>query len=149
MRQTQKVEAEVLLVEDNPGDVRLIREAFRETLRGITIHTVESGTEALSFLQKEGPFAGVPRPDLILLDLNLPQKDGREVLRVVKSDPSLKVIPVIALTSSEAEQDIVRTYNLHVNCYVVKPMELDHFLSAIRSIVQFWFGTVRLPRGNG
>jgi len=137
---------EILLVEDNPGDVRLTREALREGKVHNNLHVAKDGVEALAFLRKEGDeYAGAVRPDLILLDLNLPRKDGREVLEEIKADPSLRHIPVVVLTSSEAEQDIVRAYDLHANCYVSKPVDLDQFITVVQSIENFWFTIVKLP----
>lgn len=136
---------EILLVEDNPGDVRLTREALREGEVRTHLHVAPDGVEALKFLRREAPYADSVRPDLILLDLNLPKKDGREVLQEVKADPSLRYIPVVVLTSSQAEQDIRRVYELHANCYVTKPVDLDHFIHVVHSIATFWFTVVKLP----
>ena len=136
---------EILLVEDNPGDVRLTREALREGKVRNNLYVAADGVEALRFLRREGEHAGAVRPDLILLDLNLPRKDGREVLEEVKADPSLRYIPVVVLTSSQAEQDIVRAYDLHANCYVSKPVDLDQFIHVVKSIEDFWFTIVKLP----
>ena len=136
---------EILLVEDNPGDVRLTREALREGKVRNNLHVAADGVEALHFLRKEGRFADAVRPDLILLDLNLPKKDGREVLEDIKSDPDLRYIPVVVLTSSQAEQDILRAYDLHANCSVTKPVDLDQFIHVVRSIEDFWFTIVKLP----
>ena len=136
---------EILLVEDNPGDVRLTREALREGKVRNNLHVAADGVEALHFLRKEGRFADAVRPDLILLDLNLPKKDGREVLEDIKSDPDLRYIPVVVLTSSQAEQDILRAYDLHANCYVTKPVDLDQFIHVVHSIEDFWFTIVKLP----
>lgn len=136
---------EVLLVEDNPGDVRLTREALREGKMRINLHVASDGVEALDFLRSRGPHADAVRPDLILLDLNLPKKDGREVLEDIKADPALRFIPVVVLTSSQAEQDIRRAYDLHANCYVTKPVDLDQFFHVVRSIEDFWFTIVKLP----
>ena len=137
---------EILLVEDNPGDVELTREALHDGKIHMNLSVVSDGVEALAFLKREGAFAGAPRPDLILLDLNLPRKDGRAVLAEIKEDSSLRHIPVVVLTSSQAEQDIVRAYDLHANCYVTKPVDLDQFITIVRSIEQFWFTVVKLPR---
>lgn len=137
--------AEFLLVEDNPGDVRLTQEALRESKVRNNLSIVGDGQEALAFLRREGRYADAPRPDVILLDLNLPKKDGREVLADIKADPSLKRIPVVIITSSEAEQDIVKSYDLHVNCYVSKPMDLDQFVRVVQSIETFWLTIVKLP----
>ena len=136
---------EILLVEDNPGDVRLTREAWKEARFKNRLHVAEDGVEALAFLRKEGKHAGAVRPHLILLDLNLPRKDGREVLADIKNDPALKHIPVVILTTSKAEQDILKTYDLHANCYITKPLDMDQFLRVVRSIEEFWLATVTLP----
>jgi two-component system, chemotaxis family, response regulator Rcp1 len=136
---------EVLLVEDNPGDVRLTREALKEGKVRNNLHVVPDGVEAIAYLRREGQFADAVRPDLILLDLNLPRMDGREVLATIKSDPDLRNIPVVVLTSSQAEQDIVRAYDLHANCYVTKPVDLDQFITVVKSIEDFWFSIVKLP----
>jgi two-component system, chemotaxis family, response regulator Rcp1 len=136
---------EILLVEDNPGDVRLTREALREAKVRNNLHVVDDGVKAIEFLRREGEYGDAVRPDLILLDLNLPRMGGREVLEVIKADSSLRNIPVVVLTSSEAEQDIVRAYELHANCYVTKPVDLDQFISVVRSIEDFWLTIVRLP----
>jgi two-component system, chemotaxis family, response regulator Rcp1 len=136
---------EILLVEDNPGDVRLTREALREGKVRNNLHVAADGVEAGQFLRREGKFANAVRPDLILLDLNLPRKDGREVLEDIKSDPALRHIPVVVLTSSQAEQDILRAYELHANCYVTKPVDLDQFIHVVHSIEDFWFTIVKLP----
>jgi CheY-like chemotaxis protein len=134
-----------LLVEDNPGDVRLTREALREEGRGNRLSVVPDGVEALRFLRREEGYAEAARPDVILLDLNLPRKDGREVLAEIKNDDSLRRIPVVVLSSSRAETDVARSYDLHANCYVTKPADLDQFLQVIRSIDRFWRNTVQLP----
>ena len=123
---------EILMVEDNPGDVRLTVEALKEGKVRNNLHTVEDGVEALTFLRRQGPYADAPRPDLILLDLNLPKKNGREVLEEIKQDSDLKRIPVVILTVSQAEQDIIKSYNLHANCYITKPVDLDRLLSLLR-----------------
>jgi CheY-like chemotaxis protein len=136
---------EILLVEDNPGDVELTREALLESKIHMDLSVVPDGVEALAFLRREGQYAKAPRPDLILLDLNLPKKDGRTVLGEIKQDRSLRNIPVVILTSSQAEQDIVRAYDLHANCYVTKPVDLDQFISIVQSIEQFWLTVVKLP----
>lgn len=136
---------EVLLVEDNPGDVRLTREALREAKVRNHLHVAPDGVAALAFLRREEEHAGAVRPDLILLDLNLPRKSGREVLEEIKADPSLRAIPVVILSSSEAEQDILRAYDLHANCYVTKPVDLDQFITVVKSIEEFWFTIVKLP----
>ena len=137
---------QVLLVEDSPGDVRLTREAFKDAKVHITLHVASDGTEAMAFLRREGTYAQVPRPDLILLDLNLPKKDGREVLKEIKETPALKSIPVVILTTSASEADILRSYSLHANCYITKPVGLAGFLKVVESIDMFWLSVVRLPR---
>lgn len=136
---------EILLVEDNPGDVRLTIEAFKEGRVHNRLSVARDGVEALAFLRRQGAFANAARPDLILLDLNLPRKDGREVLAEIKEDASLRRIPVVVLTTSKAEEDILRTYDLHANCYIAKPVDLEQFLSVVRSIDDFWLSVVRLP----
>ncbi|HWP29423.1 MAG TPA: response regulator [Chloroflexota bacterium] len=138
---------EILLVEDNPGDVRLTIEALRDGKIRNNLHVARDGVEAMAFLRREGPYANAPRPDLILLDLNLPRKDGREVLAEIKADARLRTIPVIVLTTSAAEQDVVQSYNLHANCYITKPVDLDQFITVIRSIEAFWLMIVTLPPG--
>lgn len=139
---------EILLVEDNPGDVLLTQEALQEAKLRVTLNVVSDGVEALDFLHRRGPYAAATRPDLILLDLNMPRKDGREVLEEVKTDPALCSIPVVVLTTSQAEQDIVRSYHLHANAYVTKPVDLDQFITIVQSINQFWFTIVTLPPGE-
>jgi len=136
---------EILLVEDNEGDARLAREALKDAKVQNNITWVKDGVEALEYLRCEGAYAAAVRPDVILLDLNLPRKDGREVLGEVKQDASLKRIPVVILTVSEAEEDIIRSYDLHANCYVRKPIDLDQFMKVVRSIEDFWLTIVRLP----
>jgi len=136
---------EILLVEDNPADARLAQEAFRDAKVANHISVVQDGMEALAFLHRAGPYAQSPRPDLILLDLNLPKKDGREVLAEIKQDPHLRRIPVVVMTTSQAERDIVTSYDLHANCYVCKPVDLDLFLAAVKSIEEFWLTIVKLP----
>jgi two-component system, chemotaxis family, response regulator Rcp1 len=140
---------DVLLVEDSPGDVRLTQEAFKDAKVHINLHVVSDGAEAMAFLRREGQHASVPRPDLILLDLNLPKKDGREVLEEIKESPTLKSIPVVILTTSASEADILRSYRLHANCYITKPVGLDGFLKVVRSIDNFWLSVVKLPREAG
>jgi CheY-like chemotaxis protein len=141
---------EILLVEDNPGDVRLTKEALKEGKVYSNLHTVKDGVEAMEFLRKLGKYKDVPRPDIILLDLNLPRKDGREVLEEIKSDRELKRIPVVVLTTSKAEEDVLRTYNLHANCYVTKPVDLEKFMVVVKSIDVFWLTVVTLPpNGHG
>jgi two-component system, chemotaxis family, response regulator Rcp1 len=139
--------AEVLLVEDSPGDVRLTREALKEGKVRNNLSVVSDGVEAMEFLRREGQYADAPRPDIVLLDLNMPRKDGREVLAEMKSDETLKRIPVVILTTSEAEQDILRTYDLHANCYLTKPVDLEQFISIVKSVEDFWLTIVQLPRG--
>lgn len=137
---------EILLVEDNYGDVRLAQEALKESKVRNNLHVVEDGVEALAFLRREGKYAEAVRPDLILLDLNLPRKDGREVLMEIKADDLLKHIPVVVLTVSEAEEDVLKSYSLHANCYISKPIDLDQFLKVVMSIEDFWLTIVRLPK---
>jgi CheY-like chemotaxis protein len=137
--------AEILLIEDNPGDVRLVEEALRENKLLNNLSVARDGVEALAFLRREDQYADATRPDLILLDLNLPRKSGHEVLREVKADDNLKRIPVVVLTTSAAEDDILDTYNLHANCYVTKPIGLVQFVEIIRQIEGFWLGVVKLP----
>ena len=136
---------EILLVEDNPGDVRLTLEVFKESKMHNNLSSVGDGVEALAFLRREGKYIQSPRPDLILLDLNLPKKDGREVLAEIKEDPDLRRIPVVVLTTSRAERDVVRSYNLHANCYISKPIDLEQFITVVRSIEDFWLAIVKLP----
>jgi two-component system, chemotaxis family, response regulator Rcp1 len=136
---------EILLVEDSPGDVRLTREALREGKVRNNLSVVTDGVEALAFLRREGRYADAPRPDVILLDLNLPRKDGREVLAEVKADERLRRIPVVILTTSRDEQDVLESYDLHANCYITKPVDLDQFIAVVRSIETFWLTVVTLP----
>ncbi len=136
---------EILLVEDNPADARLTREAFKEGKVANNLNVVEDGVKAMSYLRQEGDYAGSIRPDIILLDLNLPRKDGREVLAEIKEDPNLRRIPAIILTTSRAELDIMTIYNLHGNCFITKPVDLDRFIEVVKSIEDFWLSTVRLP----
>jgi CheY-like chemotaxis protein len=136
---------EILLVEDNTADVRLTEEALKEGKVRNRLHVARDGEEALAILRRQGSHAGHPRPDLILLDLNLPRKDGREVLSEIKADESLRRIPVVVLTTSRADEDVLRSYHLHANCYIAKPVELDQFLSVIRTIDHFWLNVVTLP----
>jgi chemotaxis family two-component system response regulator Rcp1 len=136
---------DILLVEDNPADVRLTREAMRESKLLNRLAVVNDGIEAVAYLKKQGQYSNATRPDLILLDLNLPKKDGREVLAEIKNDSLLKSIPVVVLTTSDAHTDIVRTYDLHANCYITKPVELEKFMQIVRVIENFWFGMVKLP----
>jgi CheY-like chemotaxis protein len=137
---------QVLLVEDDPGDVLMTREAFADNQVANTLHVVSDGLSALDFLHKRGEYAGAPTPDLVLLDLNLPRLDGREVLAAVKSDPVLRQIPIVVLTTSEAEQDVQHSYELYANAYVTKPVEFDRFVEVVRQIDEFFVGVVRLPR---
>lgn len=135
----------ILLVEDNPGDVRLTVEALKEGKVLNQLHIAKDGIEAMDFLHREGDYSDVPHPDLILLDLNLPKKDGHEVLAEIKEDPMLKRIPVVVLTGSKAGEDILKTYNLHANCYITKPVDLEQFITVIKSINDFWLTIVKLP----
>jgi CheY-like chemotaxis protein len=136
---------EILLVEDNPGDVRLTQEALKEDKILNKLHVAKDGVEAMAFLRQEGKYANAIRPDLILLDLNLPKKDGREVLAEIKSDSYLKRIPVVILTVSKLEEDIIKTYDLHANCYITKPIDLNRFIEVVRAIEDFWLAIVKLP----
>ena len=136
---------EILLVEDNPGDYRLTQEALREGKVYSTLHWAKDGVEALEFLRRQGPHANAPRPDIILLDLNLPKKDGRQVLSEIKSDEALRPIPVVILTTSQAEEDVLRSYDLHANCYVTKPVDLEKFITVVQSIDRFWLTIATLP----
>ena len=136
---------EILLVEDNPDDAALTTETLQEGRIRNTIHLVEDGVEAMAFLHREGPYADSPRPDLILLDLQLPRKNGREVLAEIKGDHNLRRIPVVVMTTSSAEKDIFESYNLHANCYITKPIDLDEFIGAVRKIEDFWLTIVKLP----
>jgi len=137
---------EILIIEDNPGDVRLMQEALREESLNCRLHVAADGVEALSKLRSRDGAAGFFRPDLIFLDLNVPKKDGREVLAELKSDPALRRIPVIVLTTSAAEQDIMKAYDLHANCYITKPVDLEQFFAAMKLVRDFWFTIVRLPQ---
>ena len=147
---TQPFEAEreiqVLLVEDDPGDVLMTREAFEDYKVHNQLHVVNDGEQAMAFLRNEGEYAELPRPDLVLLDLNLPRMDGREVLRQVKGDPALRAIPIVVLTTSEADEDILRSYELHANAYVTKPVDFDHFIEVVRMTDDFFVNIVKLPR---
>lgn len=136
---------EILLVEDNPGDIRLIKEILKEGRINNNLNITEDGEEAMEFLRKEGEFANSPRPDLILLDLNLPKKDGREVLEEIKEDENLRRIPVVVLTTSTAEEDILKSYDMHANSYITKPVDFDQFIKVIKSIEDFWLEVVKLP----
>ncbi len=135
----------ILLVEDNPGDADLAREALESSKVNNELRVVGDGVEAMSFLRQEGEYSGMPRPDLILLDLNLPKKDGRQVLEEIKGDDDLKRIPVVILTTSKAEEDVLKSYNLHANCYITKPIDLNQFLHVVKSIEDFWLSIVILP----
>lgn len=137
---------EILLVEDNPGDVLLTREALEESKVLNNLHVVNDGDEALEFLYQKGKYADAPQPDLILLDLNLPRRDGREVLAEIKEDSRLRVIPIVILTTSTSEEDILNTYELHANCYITKPLDLHQFVKVVKSVEDFWFSIVTLPK---
>ncbi len=136
---------EILLIEDNPGDVRLTKEALKECKIANKLHVALDGIEAIDFLYKKGKFNNSPRPDVILLDLNLPKKDGREVLAEIKQDKDLRRIPVVVLTTSKSQEDIIKTYNLHANCYISKPIGMVQFIKVVKSIGDFWFSIVKLP----
>jgi two-component system response regulator len=136
---------EILLVEDNPADIRLAQEAFKDAKVHNILYTVGDGVEAMAFLRRQGKYADAPRPDLILLDLNLPKKDGREVLAEIKTDERLKLIPVVILTVSKDEEDILKTYNLHANCYITKPIDFEQFMKVVKGIEEFWLTIVKLP----
>ncbi len=138
-------EIEILLVEDSPADVRLTTEALKEANVGNRLNVVGNGETAMDFLYRRGAYAAAPRPDLILLDLNLPGKDGREVLEEIKTEPRLRRIPVVVLTTSQAEEDVVRAYDLHCNCYITKPLDFHQFITAMKSIEHFWLTIVKLP----
>jgi CheY-like chemotaxis protein len=140
---------DILLVEDNPGDVRLTREAMKEARIAVNLHVANDGLEAMKMLRQEVPYGSQPLPDLVLLDLNMPKMDGREVLRQMKSDERLKHIPVVVLTTSAAETDIAQAYGLHANCYITKPVELEEFMEIVKSIEGFWLTVVRLPGNLG
>lgn len=137
----------ILLVEDNPDDVILTKESLKEGKIKNTLYDVGDGVEAMEFLRQKGKYAGKPRPDIVFLDLNLPKKDGRQVLEEIKSDADLRTIPVVILTTSEAEEDVIKSYNLHANCYISKPVSLDRFIHVIKQMDEFWFDIVRLPKG--
>jgi chemotaxis family two-component system response regulator Rcp1 len=145
---TDNKPVEILLVEDNPGDVRLTMEALKEGRLLNHVSVAEDGVKALAFLRQEGKYADEVRPDLILLDLNLPKKDGREVLAEIKEDPELRRIPVVVLTTSTAEQDVLGTYDLHANCYINKPVDFEQFIKVVKSVGDFWFSVVILPPGQ-
>ncbi len=136
---------EILLVEDNPGDVRLTQEALGEAKVRNNLAVARDGVEALSYLRREAPFQDATRPDMVLLDLNLPRKDGREVLAEIKADPDLRRLPVVVLTTSSAEKDVLESYNLYANCYITKPVDLDQFVGIVSSIEDFWLTIVKLP----
>ena len=137
---------EILLVEDNPGDVRLTREALKEAKVRNNLNVADDGAKAIDFLYRRGAYSAAPRPDLILLDLNLPKKDGREVLAEIKADASLRTIPVVVLTTSQADEDVIKAYDLHVNCYISKPIDLSQFLKVIKAVEDFWLTIVKLPK---
>jgi len=143
--QEEDMALQVLLVEDSPGDVRLTQEAFKDAKVHVGLHVVSDGAEAIAFLGRAGKHADAPRPDLILLDLNLPKKDGREVLAEIKGNPKWQTIPVVILTTSASEEDILKSYVLHANCYITKPVNLDGFLKVVKSIDNFWLSVVKLP----
>lgn len=143
---TEAANIDILLVEDNPGDVRLTEEALKQGKVLNRLHVVYDGVEAMEFLHKKGRYKDAPRPDLILLDLNLPRKDGREVLKEIKLDESLKVIPVVILTTSKSEEDVAKAYALHANCFITKPVDLFRFFEVIKSVEEFWFTVVKLPK---
>lgn len=138
---------EILLVEDNPGDARLAKEALKDSKLANNLYIADDGVEAMDFLNKVGKYSSMPRPDLVILDLNLPKKDGREVLAEIKNDDNLKRIPVVILTISQAEEDILKSYNLHANCFISKPIDLDQFMKVVKSIEDFWLTIVKLPNG--
>jgi len=142
----ERCPVDILLVEDNPGDVRLTVEALRESKVLANLQVARDGIEALAMLRREGPHADARRPDLILLDLNLPRLDGRQVLETIKADTDLRQIPVVILTTSAAEQDILQAYNLHANCYITKPVDMDQFIRVVQAIDNFWLTIVRLPK---
>lgn len=139
---------DILIVEDNPGDARLIREVLNDNKIFNSLYLVNDGVEAMNFLKNEGKYEGVPRPDLIILDLNLPKKDGREVLAEIKTNENLRHIPVVIMTISQAEEDILKSYKLHANCYITKSIDLNEFIKVIKSIEDFWFSVVKLPPKN-
>ena len=149
MKQQDNIKViDILLVEDSEGDARLSLEAMRDSKIRNKMHHVVDGEEAMAFLRKEGKYSKVPRPDLILLDLNLPKKDGREVLAEIKNDDELKRIPVVVLTVSSAEEDILKSYNLHANCFITKPLDLSQFMKVVQSVEDFWLTIVKLPNGG-
>ncbi|TVR22126.1 MAG: response regulator [Anaerolineaceae bacterium] len=136
---------EILLIEDNPGDIRLTQEALKDSKLHNNLSVVRDGVQAMDFLRRRGNYGGVPRPDIILLDLNLPRKDGREVLKEIKEDDELRMIPVVVMTTSEDEEDILNSYQLHANCYITKPVDLHRFITIVKNIENFWFQIVKLP----
>lgn len=136
---------EILMVEDNPADIRLTKEAFKDAKMLNNLHVVNNGEDAMAFLHRHGNYVNTPRPDLILLDLNLPKKDGREVLAEIKKDPDLKRIPVVILTTSDDEKDVLKAYNLHVNAYIKKPVDLEQFMRIVEAVEEFWLSVVKLP----
>jgi CheY-like chemotaxis protein len=146
--ETQPKLVQILLVEDNPGDVRLIIEAFREGKLCNNLRVVENGEEAMAYLRRESRYIAAPRPDLILLDLNMPKMNGHEVLAEIKEDPEFKSIPVVVLTTSDAENDILKTYDLHANCYVTKPVDFEQFIRIVKFVKDFWLSIVKLPHGG-
>ena len=149
MKTTENIHViDILLVEDNPGDARLAQEALKDSKLKNNLFHVSDGVEAMKFLMKEGEYSDVPRPDLILLDLNLPKKDGRQVLKEIKESDNLKRIPVVILTMSQSEEDIFKSYNLHANCYITKPLDLNQFIKVVQSIEDFWLTIVKLPNGS-
>lgn len=139
---------DILIVEDNPGDARLIKEVLNDNKVYNSLYIVNDGVEALNFLHNKGEYQNVPRPDIIILDLNLPKRDGREVLAEIKADEELRYIPVVIMTISQAEEDILKTYKLHANCYITKPIDLNEFIRVVKSIEDFWFSVVKLPAKN-
>lgn len=147
MKEPLKV-IDILLVEDSEGDVRLVRESLKENKLNNNLFVVKDGVEAMNFLLKKEGYTDMPNPDLIILDLNLPKKDGREVLAEIKSDENLKRIPVVILTTSDSETDIIKTYNLHANCYIIKPLDLTQFINVVKNIENFWLSIVKLPDGE-
>ena len=145
MKQGSDRPIDILLVEDNPGDVMLVEEALSDSKVRNRLHVVSDGEQAMEFVRRQGEHAGAPRPDLILLDLNLPKESGREVLREVKTHPDLKTIPVVVLTSSKSDDDVINSYELHANAYILKPVDFHQFMKVMRAIEDFWFVTVKLP----
>ena len=145
MKETRAHMIDILVVEDNAGDVRLIREVLHDSKVFNTLFRVKDGVEAMDFLNKRGSYKNAPKPDLIILDLNLPKKDGREVLAEIKQDPDLKHIPIIIMTISQSEEDILKSYNLHANCFITKPIDFNQFIKVVKSIEDFWFSIVKLP----